>query len=224
MRIQKVSETVTGKGNFILYGRSGCGKTFSASTIPDKTLILSAEKGLRTLVELAPDMDVTEIKTVKDMREAHTFLAGNREYKTVFVDSLSELGEIALSEAKTITKDGRQAYMLMADNIAGMIKSYNELPQTVIFVAQEERVANEQIGQVDHLYAPSIPGKSFMSKVPYKFDFVFCLRTRINEEGTLSRRFQTDANGDYLAKSRTQRLKVFDSPNWGDIFNKLKEV
>ncbi len=221
MEIRKVKETVTGKGNFILYGPSGSGKTYSAVTIPGKTLIASAEKGLRTLLELTPDMDVVEINTIADMRELHTYLSTKLEYDTVFIDSLSEIGEMALSEAKATTKDGRQAYMGMADTVAGMIKAFNELPCTVIMTAQEERVASEMIGQVDYLYAPSIPGKAFMSKVPYKLDFVFCLRTRLNGESVLERAFQTGPNGDYLAKSRSQRLATFENADWTEIFKKL---
>ena len=227
MEIRKVVDTVTGYGNFILYGQSGSGKTYSAVTIPGKTLILSAEKGLRTLAELAPDMDVADINSMADMREAAALLMQpGHGYDTVFIDSLSELGEMALAEAKALTKDGRQAYMLMADTIAGVIKTFNALPLTVIMVAQEERVAAETIGQVDHLYAPAIPGKAFAARVPYKLDFVFCLRARINDEGNVERAFQTGPNGDYLAKSRSQRLQTFEAADWSHIFNKLntKEV
>ena len=221
MEIKKLSQTVTGHGNFILYGPSGAGKTYSAVTIPGKTLILSAEKGLRTLVELAPGMDVAEIDNIAHMREAHALLKGRHEYEFVFIDSLSELGEMALTEAKATTKDGRQAYMMMADTIASMLKAYQDLSITTIFTAQEERVANEMLGQVDYLYAPSIPGKAFRAKVPYKLDFVFCLRSRINGEGVIERTFQTGPNGDYLAKSRSQRLDTFEAPNWGHILKNL---
>lgn len=221
MEIKKLSQTVTDHGNFILYGPSGAGKTFSAHTIPGKTLIVSAEKGLRTLVELAPGMDVAEIDNIAHMREVHAMLKGRHEYEFVFIDSLTELGEMALTEAKATTKDGRHAYMMMADTIASMLKAYQELSITTIFTAQEERVANEMLGQVDYLYAPSIPGKAFRAKVPYKFDFVFCLRSRINSEGVIERTFQTGPNGDYLAKSRSQRLDTFEAPNWGHIFKKL---
>jgi phage nucleotide-binding protein len=205
----------------LLYGPSGSGKTYSAVTIPGKTLIVSAEKGLRTLAELAPDMDVVEVNSIEQLKEVYEFLTTSKEYQTVFLDSLSEIGEIALAEGKKATKDGRQAYMMMADTIAAMIVAFNGLPCTVVFIAQEERIASELVGQVDYCYAPSIPGKSFMAKVPYKLDFVFCLRTRVNEEGTIERRFQTGMHGDYLAKSRSQRLETFESPDWSEIFKKL---
>jgi phage nucleotide-binding protein len=221
MEIKKVTQTVTGHGNFILYGPSGSGKTFSAATLGGNPLILSAEKGLRTLVEICPDMDVVEVDTIATMREAHTYLTTDEDHDIVLIDSLSEIGEMALLEAKEAVKDGRQAYMTMADTIAGMIKSFNELRQTVIFVCHEERVADEMIGQVDYLYAPSIPGKKFMTKVPYKLDFVFCLRTKVDNEGKVSRTFQTGPNGDYLSKSRSQRLETFEAADWSHIFNKL---
>lgn len=223
MEIKKLKQTVTGHGNFILYGPSGSGKTFSATTIPGSTLIVSAEKGLRTLVELMPDNDVAEISSLQDLRDVYAHINGDNPYDVILIDSLSEIGEIALREAKASTKDGRQAYMIMADTVAGVIQSFNELPITTIMIAQEERVAAEMIGQVDYLYAPSIPGKAFMAKVPYKLDFVFCLRTRINAaDGTIERAFQTGPNGDYLAKSRSQRLETFEDANWESIFNKLK--
>ena len=177
----------TGYGNFILYGQSGSGKTYSAVTLPGKTLILSAEKGLRTLAELAPDMDVADINSMADMREAAALLMQpGHGYDTVFIDSLSELGEMALAEAKALTKDGRQAYMLMADTIAGVIKTFNALPLTVIMVAQEERVAAETIGPP---VRAGSTGQGVRRACPYKLDFVFCLRARINDEG-VERAFQ----------------------------------
>ena len=221
MEIKKLIDTVTGHGNFILYGPSGSGKTFSISTIPGKVLILSAEKGLRTLVELMPNVDVGDINTIADMREAYEFLLKDSLYTTVVIDSLSELGEMALQEAMETTRDGRMAYGSMAEKIAGIIKSFNSLPMTVIFIAQEERVAQELISQVDYVFAPSIPGKSFCAKVPYKLDYVFCLRTKVDDEGAMKRAFQTGPNGDYLAKSRSQRLELMEAPNWEHIFNKL---
>jgi len=221
MEIKKLKETITGHGNFILYGPSGSGKTFSISTIPGKTIILTAEKGLRTLAEVCPDMDVADVNTMDDLRKAYEYLLTDTTYSTVVIDSLSEVGEMALSEAKMKTKDGRAAYGLMAEIIAGVIGSFNSLRQTVIFIGQEERVSAESVGQVDYLYAPSVPGKSFMSKVPYKLDFVFCLRTKFDEEGSIKRVFQTGPDGTYLAKSRSQRLEAMEAPDWSHIFNKL---
>jgi len=168
-----------------------------------------------------PNADVVEVDTIEDMREAHGVLSKAGSYDVVVIDSLSEIGEMALVEAKAATKDGRQAYMGMADTIGGLIKAYNELPCTVIFIGQEERVAAELIGQVDYLYAPAVPGKAFASRVPFKLDFVFCLRTKVDDEGTMKRAFQTGPNGDYLAKSRSQRLELMEAPNWEHIFNKL---
>jgi hypothetical protein len=168
-------------------------------------------------------MDVVEVSKIQELRELHTYLTQNPKlYDTVFIDSLSEIGEVALSEAKASTKDGRAAYMIMAETIAGMIKAFNELHCTVIMIAQEERVASEMIGQVDYLYSCAVPGKAFASKVPYKLDFVFCLRARSSEgDDKIERAFQTGPNGDYLAKSRSQRLETFEVADWSEIFKKL---
>jgi len=224
MEIKKLSETVSGKGNFILYGPSGSGKTFSLSTLPEsETLILAVEKGLRTLTEIAPNIDVVQIDAINDMREAFEFLnSGEHGYNYVAVDSLSELSDIALDEAKERSKDGRKHYSEMADIITAIIKSFESLPQTVIFTAQEERVNQEDAGILDYVIAPSIPGRKFAQKVPYKLDFVFCLRTHANEDGDVDRRIQTGMHGDYLAKARSQNLDIFESSDWQEIFEKLK--
>jgi hypothetical protein len=89
--------------------------------------------------------------------------------------------------------------------------------------AQEERVNQEEAGEkLDYVYSVQFPGKKFMNKVPYFFDFVFALRTRVNDEGEIERRLQTGLHGDYLAKSRSQRLDLFEEVDWQNIFIKLK--
>jgi hypothetical protein len=220
MEIKRLVETVKGDGNFMLYGPSGSGKTYSLSTLPGKSLILAAEKGLRTLVDICPDTDVAEINKMEDMREVFK-IAQSHEYDTIAVDSLSELAELALDEAKKESKDGRQHYMLMADKIDGMIRAFNTLPTTIIWICQEDRVNQEDAGVLDYCIAPALPGRKYGMKLPYKLDFIFCMRNRV-EEGEVKRAFQTGMHGDYLAKARSTKLKTFEPANWEVIFNKLK--
>ena len=223
MEIRKLSETVKGSGKFILYGPSGSGKTFSLSTLPPKTIILAVEKGLRTLSDISPGLSVAEINSIDDMRDAYVHLAENPgEFDYVAIDSISELAEIALNEAKNNSKDGRKHYMEMADTVTAIIKSFETLPQTVIFTAQEERVNQEDAGLLEYVIAPALPGRKFAQAIPYKLDFVFCLRTKLNDEGETERRFQTGLHGDYLAKARSTKLDLFETADWQHIFNKLK--
>ena len=228
MEIKKLSESVPGSGNFVLYGPSGSGKTHSLQTLPvAETLIINLDRGLRTLKDSFSDCDVATIECLQDLTEVFYILTKQPEkYKYVPIDSLSELAELALADAKTKSKDGRKHYGLMAEKVTAMIKTFNELPQTMIWIAEEERVNPEMAGELDYLLSPAIPGKKFAAKLPYKFDYVFAARTHKDENDVIHRRFQTslDGTGVYLAKSRLSRegqLEIFEMPDWGEIFKKL---
>ena len=65
MKIQKLRDINRGAGTFLLYSESGIGKTYSLSTMPEETLILNVEHGLRTLDAICPDIDVANIVTFR---------------------------------------------------------------------------------------------------------------------------------------------------------------
>ena len=81
MEIQKLGDTVQGSGNFILYGPSGNGKTFSLQTLPEnETLIVNLDNGLRTLRKSFADCDVANIESMDDMAQVYGILAGSKKY------------------------------------------------------------------------------------------------------------------------------------------------
>jgi hypothetical protein len=225
MEIKPLQETLTGYGNFLLYGASGAGKTRSIATMPKGTVLLSADSGRRTLKDIAPQLQVGVIETLDDLRDSLKLI---KDFKYVVIDDLTVISKVVLNDEKSKTKDGRQAYMKMQEVVDKIIQSFFDLPQTVIFVAQEERVNQEDAGLFDYVYCPSVPGKKFSASIPYLFDYVFAMRTKNEEVDTkqvTKRRFQTALNGlgDYLAKSRTERLSLYEEANWVSIFNKLND-
>jgi len=222
MEIKKLSETIKGNGTAILYGPSGSGKTMSLATLPqDETLIISTERGLLTLMDIAPNLGVLEVSTMNEMREAFG-IAAKSNYKYIAIDSLTKLADICLVEEMEKTKDGRRAYVELSNMMTKIIDSCLALDKTIILTAQEERVHQEDAGLLDYVFAPSVPGRKYANKLAYFFDFVFALRSRVDEDGKTERRFQTGLHGDYLAKSRTQKLELFEDANWTHIFAKIK--
>jgi len=226
MEIKKLSETTRGAGTFLIYSGSGSGKTYSLSTLPtSETLIINIEHGLRTLDAICPDMDVANIETMQDMRDVVKHIP---DYKYIALDSISALASLSLREAKAGTKDGRQSYLLMADQVENIVNYFVKLPQAVILIAQEGRVNAEEAGLFDYTYCPELPGKKFAASLPFLVDFVWALRVKQaeTENGNVTeRRFQTgmDGSGDYLAKSRSQAFNIFEEPNWKNIFSKLNK-
>lgn len=218
MEIKKLSEVVHQSGvKALLYGQSGSGKTYSISTITGDKLILSAESGLRSLKDIAPDIDVAEINTLDDAREAYNEIKKS-DYETIILDSISEIAEQVLISEKGKTKDGRQAYGELQAIVIPIIKSFRDLNKNVIFTAKMEKTQTDTGAM---LYGPGMPGNRLKSEIPYLFDEVFCLRLKEDENGKIKRAFQTGTDFTHEAKDRSGKLAQFEPADWSVIFNKI---
>ncbi len=223
LQIRKVGEVAESHGiKAVLYGQAGAGKTFSISTLPDRdrVLVLSAEAGLLSIKEAAADVDVVVIDTLDTLREAYDYLAaGNHGYTTVVLDSLSEIAEQVLDDEKGKTKDGRKAYGELQTVMMRLVKSFRDLPGlNVLFLCKQERIQDAD-GLLIH--GPAMPGSKLGQQIPYLTDLLFALRTRTEDDGSITRAFQTMGDGQYVAKDRSGRLDPFEPPDWSVVFSKI---
>jgi phage nucleotide-binding protein len=229
--IKKVSQIIENTGvKAILHGLSGSGKTFSISTLPhlDRTIVLSAEAGLRALKRLVDAdgnkigdiIDGVQIDNITKLRAVHNFLKiEENKYVNIVLDSLTEIAEQVLASEKEKTNDGRKAYGEMNEIILKIIRSFRDLPEkNVIMICQQAKTQDEN-GRI--LYAPSMPGKTVAQKLPFMFDIVGCLRTHKDEEGNIRRAIQFAPDEIYEAKDRDGTLDAFEKVDWKHIFNKL---
>lgn len=82
MEISKLSALrLDAAANILLYGVAGAGKTTAITTLPSPVLLLSSEGGLLSIASSAADIDVVEVKTVADIREAYAFFTHGRRKK-----------------------------------------------------------------------------------------------------------------------------------------------
>ena len=111
MKLQYTDSITNKQGiKLLVYGESGVGKTQLCSTAPDP-IIISAESGLMTLRKFK--LPFIEIKTVQDLNDAYEWCMSSKEsskYKTICIDSISEIAEVLLVSEKAKTKDPRKAY------------------------------------------------------------------------------------------------------------------
>ena len=206
--------------NCLVYGQAGSGKTTLATTV-EAPIILSAEAGLLSIAEAG--IPYAEIGTINDMRNAYSWLKTSQEameYKTIFIDSISEIGEVVLASEKKLSKDPRQAYGQMAEVVTDLIRAFRDLPFDVVMVAKLEKVQDE-MGRI--LYSPSMPGNKVGQGLPYLFDEVLALRVEKNDDGVY-RLLQTASDGAWLAKDRSGKLEQWESPNLGAVINKIRGV
>lgn len=207
----------------LVYGQAGMGKTVLCSTAPGP-IILSAEGGALSLRKL--QIPLIEIADVQDLQDAHSWLlqsAGARQFQTVCVDSISEVAEVVLNNAKRQVKDPRQAYGELIDKMEMVIREYRDLPgKNVYMSAKIESIKDEMTGVVK--YGPSMPGSKLGLKLPYFFDEVFRLGINKTPQGEAYRFLQTQPDLQYEAKDRSGALANVEPPDLAHIFRKILTI
>ncbi len=219
MEIKKLKDVVDESGfKAILIGESGAGKTYSISTLGGNPLILSAEKGLLTLKDLVPDMDVVKLNSMADMRDAIISLRDDTDHDTIIIDSLSDVAEEVLAYEMTQNSHGMKAYGALADTMIKMVKAFRDLPKNVIFLCKQVDILDNE-GNVTR--EARMPGKKVGPELPYLVDFVFYARSKRGEDGNIMRTWQTVDDEIRCGKQRGGKLADYEEPNWANIFDKV---
>lgn len=218
MEIKNTSAVKAAYLKALVYGQSGAGKTSLAKTIPG-ALVISCEAGLLPLK--GAGVDFVEVKNLDSLREAYEFLLSDKKYTTVILDSVSEIAEVVLSEAKKEAKDPRQAYGAMHDSMTDLIRAFRDLPEkNVVFIAKAEKTQDET-GKL--LWSPAMPGQKLGQNLPYFFDLVLALRVEKNPEGELVRVLQTGPDTQWNAKDRSGALEMWEPADLGAVFSKINK-
>lgn len=220
----------------LVYAGSGEGKTVLCATAP-RPVILSAEAGLLSLSranlerlfgvgnpDISYDIPVLQITNVQALSDAYTLFATSQEarnsFGTICLDSLSEIGEAVLANAKAQVKDPRQAYGELIDKTVELVKRFRDLPgYNVYMAAKMEPMKDEQTGVVK--YGPSMPGSKLGPQLPYLFDEVFRLGKGQTPQGQKYRFLQTEGDLQYIAKDRSGLLEELEPPNLNHVFRKI---
>lgn len=202
----------------LVYGQSGAGKTTLIKTLPNP-IVLSAEGGLLSIADA--DVPFIEIGSIADLHEAYAWLLTDegQHFKSVALDSISEIGEVVLNHEKKANKDPRAAYGAMQEQIADLIRAFRDLPNRhVLFIAKLEKTQDE-MGRI--LYAPSMPGNKTGQSLPYFFDEVLALRVEKDAEGIAQRALMCDSDGLWQAKDRSGKLGAWEAPDLGEVIAKI---
>lgn len=203
----------------LVYGQAGAGKTSMIPTLPNP-IALSAEGGLLSIA--GADIPYIEIGSMDALQEAYMWLRDSAEaaqFKSVALDSISEVAEVVLADELRRNKDGRAAYGELNTKMAALIRAFRDLPGRHVLMTAKLEKAQDEMGRM--LYGPSMPGKSLTQQLPYFFDFVFPLRVEKDAEGKTQRSIMTDGDGLWLAKSRSHRLALWEVPDLGAIIGKI---
>jgi phage nucleotide-binding protein len=203
----------------LVYGQAGAGKTSLIKTLP-QPIVLSAEGGLLSIQDA--DLPFIEISDMETLREAYTWLTQADEakaFQSVALDSISEIAEVVLNAEKKATKDPRQAYGAMQEQMADIIRAFRDLPGRHVYMSAKLEKTQDEMGRV--LYAPSMPGNKTGQALPYFFDEVLALRVEKDSDGATQRALMCDSDGLWLAKDRSGKLDAWEAPDLSAVFAKI---
>jgi len=203
----------------LVYGESGTGKTRLIPTLPD-VIAISAEGGLLSIRESGTKY--VEVDSYASIIEAYQWVISSKEaevFKSIAVDSISEIGEVVLGHEKKKCKDPRAAYGAMMEQMSDLIRAFRDIPERNVYFTAKLDKAPDEMGKV--LYSPSMPGKSTARDLPYFFDEVFAIRTFTDSEGVKSNALLTRGDDQWSAKDRSGKLDEWEKPHLGEIVKKI---
>lgn len=146
----------------LLYGRSGTGKTVLASTFPKPLLFVDiGEKGTDSVYNVE-GCDVLTVDSWSDIEEIYWMLEGGKsKYKTVVLDSVHAMQDLALDDAKkSAGKSHASKFEFM--KAAGAMKqwtiAFRDLRDkgiNVVMIAHD-RITVEEVEGDDNMITPEV--------------------------------------------------------------------
>lgn len=208
--------------NTMIYGESGTGKTTlagSAIEVPEMrpVIFLDIEGGTISLRDKYPEVEKVRIDSWDDLVDVYTELKNSsvNRYKTVVLDSVSELEEFGMEEimgraVKKAQAEGEERdpdlpqigeHGKSSQRMRKVIRRFRDLPMNTIFTALE-RVDVDKKGR--RTIKPRLSPK-LASQVSGFLDVVlYMYKKEIEEE--IRRVVLSDATDEVIAKDRTNRI------------------
>lgn len=235
MKIQSTNLLKNAKPSVLIVGESGAGKTSSAKTLDEPTLIISSESGLLCLADQNMDyIDITQDddgkplpkdKRIKKLLEVLKYLQtpeSKEKYKCIFIDSLTEISENMIEALNAEFPDRKDSLVMFSENNKRMrilIKAFRDLTDyTVIFTALPSVEKDENNKR---FIGPNLVGKLSQTVCGY-FDEVFYLNSVLDQEGNNKRYFITSKSDGLMCKDRSGKLEKIEEVNLGKIIKKIR--
>ena len=161
------------KRSWVIYGKSGTGKTTLAGSFPGPALLLDCRDEGTDSVSDVEGLMVKDIQSFDDFEEVYWYLKEHpKEFKTVIVDTVTMLMFMIIEElvGDKLKKSGKapgdwgtmtkQDWGTVASKLKVWITNYRDLPMEIVFLAQERtfNVGDEEsdVGGLDPEVGPSL--------------------------------------------------------------------
>lgn len=235
MLIKKTNDVTHASIKMLVYGESGAGKTYLASTINEPILIISAEAGLLSLkdfkidsVDLSiddNDMLIPKEKRIERLVAVYKYLLlpeTIKKYRWIYLDSLTEISQNLIESLYLEFPERSQTLAMYGENskkLISIIKSFRDINHYNVVMTALSSLDKDDIGGRHML--PSVVGK-VSEKLASYFDEVFYLYIQKDEKGNLSRKLLCNKTDRIIAKDRSGSLNVIEEPNLQKITDKIR--
>lgn len=147
--------------SLLVYGRSGTGKTTLAASFPTPALLIDIrEKGTDSIAD-RDGVDVVAITKWSELEEVFWFLKNGKKYKTVILDQISSMQDLAMEHA--MAEEGKE---IMSQRLWGVVSglmktwllNYRDLVDdqiNVCFIAHD-RASKGESGEDDDTIDPQV--------------------------------------------------------------------
>lgn len=202
----------------MVYSKPGGGKTYFGGTAQDDPrtgpmLILDVEGGTLTL-RRKPNIDVVQVRSVTEIVQWHKRLLEENDvlgYKTVMIDSGSELAKLDMREIMLEAKNNRpdinvdvpspREWGINGEHMRRIVRAFRDLPMNFIMSSH----VSEQTDELNRIiFQPAFSGK-LRVEVPGFLDIVGYMHLKIDDDVT-TRVMQFVASNKVTAKDRTGAL------------------
>lgn len=212
--------------NLMMYGDSGVGKTLLAGTAAfveelSPVLFIDVEGGTLTLSQFddTANIDVIRVTSWPVMQKLYDELyAGRHPYKTVVIDSLTEMQKLAMGSVLGYGKDldpegiipEFKDWSLNTEQMRRLVRAFRDLSLNTIFTClalDQEHPRKKNV----FIKKPNLT-KKLSEEIPAFFDVLFYLyATEVGGQNV--RYIQTDKSDRIVAKCRVQGVPMFLEPH-----------
>lgn len=223
--IIKCRDAVQRTGFYMLIaGLCGTGKTHLLRTVPNpgRTLVIDFEGGLRTVsdcdIDAAPITDTKDLDSLLDEIESGSLVG---QYDLIFIDSITALAELVLSEQPDNPKEYMTKYRVMQLRVSEYDKRFRHMPLHVVVTAGIHRNIENGLYEIQ---APGTKVSSMLGRLP---DFVGATRVEEKPDGSLKYGIQFAPRSPYefcKARDPHNALGMFENQDLALIFKKITDA